>query len=71
MTMRHFLFYMGVAAAIGVAIGIAKAGLGWSNGLTFAVAVVAGTISSTMAVRESLFEGFRRPVDKHRHSRHA
>lgn len=65
-TLRHFLFYMGVAALLGIAIGVAKNTLGWSDGLTFAVAVVAGTVSCTMAVREGLFAPSRRPGQRRR-----
>jgi hypothetical protein len=54
-TLRHFLFYMGVAGVIGLAIAVATAIFDWSDGLTFGVAVVAGTISCTFAVREGLF----------------
>jgi uncharacterized membrane protein YhiD involved in acid resistance len=54
-TLRHFLFYMGVAAVLGVAIGAARILMGWSDGLTFSVALVAGTVAATMAVREDLF----------------
>lgn len=62
---RHFLFYMGVAAIMGAAIGVAKAGFEMSDGLTFVVAVIAGTVSSTLAVREGLF-GASKPSDQHR-----
>jgi uncharacterized membrane protein YhiD involved in acid resistance len=54
-TLRHFLFYMAVAAVLGAVIGVTRVVMDWSDGLTFAVAVVAGTISSTIAVREDLF----------------
>ena len=55
-TLRHFLFYMGVSMALGALIGAAKATLDWSNGLTFAIGLAAGTITATMALREDLFE---------------
>jgi hypothetical protein len=58
-TMRHFLFYIGVACALGALIGVAHSLMDWSNGLTFAVAVAAGTISCTLALREDLFESPR------------
>lgn len=59
-TLRHFLFHMGVAGVIGLAIGVAKGEFGWSDGLTFGVAVAALTIASTFAVREGLFGSSRR-----------
>ena len=71
MTMRHFLFYLGVAGLIGITIGLLAWIFDWSNGLSFAVAVVACTISFVMSVRESLFEGFRRSASRQRRSRHA
>jgi putative flippase GtrA len=55
-TLRHFFFYLGVAAALGAAVGTAKGLLGWSDGLTFAIGIVAATVSCTMGVREDLFE---------------
>jgi uncharacterized oligopeptide transporter (OPT) family protein len=55
-TLRHFFFYLGVAAVLGAIIGAAKVLLGWSDGLTFVVGLVAGTISCTMGVREDLLE---------------
>jgi hypothetical protein len=60
-TLRHFFFYLGVAALLGGGVGTAKSLLGWSNGLTFAVGIVAATISCTMAVREDLFERPKHP----------
>jgi len=70
-SMRRFLSYIGVACGLGAILGLAGGLMDWSNGLAFAVLVVVGTITATMALRESLFEGFRRPADKRRHSRHA
>jgi hypothetical protein len=55
-TLRHFFFYLGVAALLGATVGTAKSLLDWSDGLTFAVGIVAATISCTMGVREDLFE---------------
>jgi uncharacterized membrane protein YhiD involved in acid resistance len=55
-TLRHFFFYLCVAAVLGGAVGTAKSLLDWSDGLTFAVGIVAATISCTMGVREDLFE---------------
>jgi hypothetical protein len=59
-TPRHFLFHMGIAGIVGLAIGVAKGQFGWGDGLTFGVAVVAMTIASTFAVREGLFGPSRR-----------
>jgi putative flippase GtrA len=55
-TLRHFLFYLGVAMLFGALTGAAKELLHLSNGLAFAVGLVAGTIIATMALREDLFE---------------
>ena len=55
-TIRHWLFYGAVITVLGTAIGAAHSVLGWSDGLTFAVGIVAGTITCTMALREDLFE---------------
>jgi hypothetical protein len=52
---RHWLFYVGVIIALGTAIGAAHSVLGWSDGLTFAIGIVAGTITCTMALREDMF----------------
>jgi uncharacterized oligopeptide transporter (OPT) family protein len=60
-TLRHFFFYLGVAALLGAIIGSAKGLLGLSNGLTFAAGIVAGTISCTMAVREDFLSHPPRP----------
>jgi hypothetical protein len=65
-TLRHFFFYLGVAAALGAVVGTAKSLLDWSDGLTFAVGIVAATISCTMGVREDLFERPRQPREQHR-----
>jgi hypothetical protein len=66
-TLRHFLFYMGVSMALGGLIGAAKAALDWSSGVTFAVGLVAGTITATMALREDLFEPAPPPLERHSH----
>lgn len=59
-TLRHFLFYMGVAAVLGVIVAVAQNIMHWSDGLTFAVLVVSFTISATWALREDLFAPTRR-----------
>lgn len=71
MSMRHFFFYIGIACVSGALIGVAVKVMSWSDGVTFAVGVIVATAIATMAVRESLFEGFRRPAHKQRHGRHA
>lgn len=64
-TLRHFFFYLGVAALLGAVVGTAKSLLGWSDGLTFAVGIVVATISCTMGVREDLFERPRHLPEQH------
>jgi hypothetical protein len=54
-TLRHFLFYMGITVPVGAAIGVASVTMTWSSGLTFAVAVIAGTALCTFGLREGLF----------------
>ena len=54
-SVRHWLFYTGVIVVLGTAIGAAHARLGWSDGLTFAVGAVTGTITCAMALREDMF----------------
>ena len=54
-TLRHFLFYMGMAALMGAIIGVVSRTMSWSSGLTFAAAVVGGTALCTFAVRKGLF----------------
>jgi thiamine monophosphate kinase len=66
-TLRHFFFYLGVAAVLGAAVGAAKSLLDWSDGLTFAVGIVAATISCTMAVREDLFAPPRHSRERRNH----
>lgn len=60
-TLRHFLFYLGMAMFFGALTGAAKELLHWSNGLAFAVGLLAGTIIATMALREDLFESLPPP----------
>jgi hypothetical protein len=70
-TMRRFLSCIGVACCLGAILGVIGGLMDWSSGVAFAVLVATGTITVTVALRESLFEGFRRPSDKRQHSRHA
>jgi putative flippase GtrA len=55
-SLRHFLFYLGLAMVGGALTGALKAILHWSNGLTFVVGLVAATIIATLALREDMFE---------------
>lgn len=70
LTMRHFLFYMGMACVATVVVWGASEVLSWSNGLTVAALVVIETLVSLFALRESLFAPARRPGGG-QHSHHA
>jgi hypothetical protein len=63
LTMRHFLFYMGMACVATVIVWGASEVLSWSNGLTVAVLVVVETLVSVVALRESLFAPATRSGD--------
>lgn len=54
-TMRHWLFYAGVVFIVGSTVGAAVAILELSDGLTFAIGAVTGTIICLTALREDLF----------------
>jgi hypothetical protein len=69
LTARHFLFYMAVACVAAAIVCAASETLDWSNGLTFAALVVAETIVSITALRESLFTPASR--GQRQDSRHA
>ncbi len=64
-TLRHWLFYAGVIVVLGTAIGAARSVFGWSDGLTFAVGAVAGTVTCTMALREDMLAPPRDPGPPH------
>jgi len=70
LTLRHFLFYMGLACAAGAIIGVASGLMEWSTGLVYAVGLSTGTLIVIAALRESLFAPVERP-NRPRHSRHA
>ena len=70
LTMRHFLFYMGMACLAAMLVLAATELLSWSNGLAFAALVVVETLVSLFALRESLFVPATRPRDG-QHSHHA
>ena len=68
LTMRHFLFYMGMACVATIVVWGASEVLDWSNSLTVAVLVVVETLVSLFALRESLFApATRRGGGQHRH----
>jgi uncharacterized membrane protein len=64
-TLRHWLFYAGVIVILGITIGVAHSVMEWSDGLTFAVALVAGTIACMMALREDLLAPPRHSRERH------
>lgn len=57
---------MAVIVILGTAIGAAHSVLGWSDGLTFAVGIVAGTITCTLALQEDLTDSRRSPERRRR-----
>jgi uncharacterized membrane protein len=63
-SLRHWLFYAGVIFVLGTSIGAARSIFDWSDGLTFAVGIVAGMIACTMALREDLFEPAPPPYER-------
>ena len=69
-TLRHFLFYMGVACAASTLVWAVSELLSWSYGLSVAVLFVAGVAVCLMALRESLFAPVQR-TDQPHHRRHA
>jgi hypothetical protein len=69
-TLRHFLFYMGIAGVTSTVIWAASEILDWSYGLSVAVLLVAGLIVPMVALRESLFAPAQRP-NQQRHGPHA
>lgn len=70
LTLRHFLFYMGLACAAGAIIGAAARIMDWSTGLVYAVALPACTLIVIIALREGLFGPARRSEQQQR-GRHA
>jgi len=69
-TLRHFLFYMGVAATAGAVIGTLSGLMDWSIGLTYLAGLSSGTAIVLAAMRKGLFGPSRRS-DGRRHHRHA
>jgi hypothetical protein len=70
LTLRHFLFYMGLACLDGAIIGAAAGLIDWSTGLVYAVGLSTGVIIVLAAVREGLFAPVTHPGQRH-HSPHA
>jgi hypothetical protein len=60
-SLRHWLFYTGVIVVLGTAIGAAHSIFEWSDGLTFAVGAVVGTITCIMSLCDDLFAPPRQP----------
>lgn len=69
-TLRHFLFYMGMAALAGAVIGAAANVMDWSVGLIYGVSLPIGAVIVMVALRKSLFGPPRRSREPH-HGRHA
>lgn len=66
LTLRHFLFYMGLACAAGAIIGTAARIMDWSTGLIYAVTLPVCTLIVIAALREGLFGPTRRPKQPQR-----
>ena len=69
-TLRHFLFYMGIAAFAGALVGIAANITMWSDGLIYGIGLFIGLVISATAMREGLFGASARR-EQERHRRHA
>lgn len=66
LTMRHFLFYMGLACTAGAIIGAAAGIMDWSTGLIYAVTLPVCTVIVIIALREGLFGPAQRPKQQQR-----
>ena len=67
-TLRHFLFYMSVAATAGALVGALASAMDWSIGLIYGVGLSAGAVIVILALREGLFDTSRRSGEpQHRH----
>ena len=53
-TLRHFLFYMGMAATAGALVGTLSSVMDWSIGLIYGVGLSAGAAIGILALREGL-----------------
>ncbi len=69
-TLRHFLFYMGMAALAGAVVGAAANVMGWSVGLIYGVGLPICAAIVMVALRESLFGPPRHSSEPNRR-RHA
>lgn len=65
-TLRHFLFYMAIAAGTGAVMGAVAGVMDWSDGLAYAVVLPVGVAIVIFAMREGLFGPTRRSK-KQRH----
>jgi hypothetical protein len=68
-TLRHFLFYMGVACIASTLVWATSEALAWSYNLSVAVLFVAGVVVCLLALRESLFAPAQKPR-RRAHGRH-
>ena len=71
LTLRHFLFYIGLAALVGAGVGAAAGLMDWSIGLVYVVGLPAGILVFLAAVRESFNAPVRSASGQRRHGRHA
>ena len=69
-SMRRFLACMGVSCTLGAIFGLVGGLMDWSDGVAFAVLAVAGTITATVTLRESLFNGIHPQAGPRRRTRH-
>jgi len=69
LTLRHFLFYMGLSCLGGTIIGAASGIMDWSSGLVYAVGLPTALIIGLASIRESLFAPAQRHAQQ-RHGRH-
>jgi len=67
-TLRHFLFYMGMAALAGAVIGALASAMAWSSGLVYGVGLSVGFLIVVFAMREGLFGPPRDGAKRHRHA---
>jgi len=69
-TLKHFLFYMGLAAIAGAVIGALANATAWSDGLIYAAGLLIGLAISAIAMREGLFgvSRNRRRAARRRHA---
>jgi fatty acid desaturase len=68
-SMRRFLACIGVSCVLGAISGFAGGLMNWSDGVAFAVLLVAGTITAMVTLHENLFQGLRPPRGMRRRSR--